>query len=148
MSPAAYCGELILLRIKIISLQSLNKKECFKVVNKRANRKKYHESKDHVSNKFMNLELTGIHLDITDDIRSYFNKKLHRLEFATSYIIDLLFKLIKEKPGYKIEATINFKWGGSAYIHVTGFEIYESIDKLFDKIELKVKKEKNKVKEH
>ena len=96
----------------------------------------------------MNLELSGIHLDITDDIRNYFNKKLPRLEFATNYIIDLLFKLIKEKHGFKLESTINFKWGTSAHIHVDGFDIYESIDKLFDKIELKIKKEKNKVQHH
>lgn len=115
------------------------------MVNKRVNRKKNYESKDRVSSRFMNLELTGIHLDITDDIRNYFNKKLHRLEFAAGYLIDLLFKIIKEKHGFQIEATINFKWGSSAHIHVAGFEIYESIDKLFDKIELKVKKEKNKV---
>ncbi|MBN2532066.1 MAG: ribosome-associated translation inhibitor RaiA [Spirochaetales bacterium] len=114
-------------------------------MNKSVNRKKNNESKDHVSDRFMNLELTGVHQDITDDIRNYFNKKLHRLEFAAGYLIDLLFKVIKEKHGYKLEATINFQWGSSAYIHVSGFEIYESIDKLFDKLELKVKKEKNKV---
>ena len=66
------------------------------MVNKRENRKKNHESKDNTASKFMNLELTGIHLDITDDIRNYYNKKLHRIEFASNYIIDLLFKLIKE----------------------------------------------------
>lgn len=118
------------------------------MVKKRVNRKKNHESKEQVSSRFMNLELTGIHLEITDDIRNYFYKKLHRLEFAASYLIDLLFRLIKEKHGFKIEATINFKWGSSAHIHVDGFEIYESIDKLFDKIESKVKKEKDKVQQH
>jgi putative sigma-54 modulation protein len=101
-----------------------------------------------VSKQFMNLELTGIHMDVTDELRNYFNKKLQRLEFATHYIIDLLFKLIKEKHGFKLEANVNFKWGGSAYVRVNCFEIFQGIDKLFDKIELKVKKEKNKVQKH
>lgn len=117
-------------------------------MNKKANRKKTDESKEFNARGFMNLELTGIHMDITDDIRDYLNKKLHRLEFAANYLIDLLFKIIKEKHGFKLESTINFKWGSSAHIHVDGFDIYESIDKLFDKLEIKVKKEKDKVQHH
>ncbi len=96
----------------------------------------------------MNFELSGIHMDITEDMRNYLNKKLPRLDFATEHIIDLLFKFIKEKHGYKIESTVNLSWGTSAYIHVDGFDIYESIDKLFDKMELKIKKEKNKIQDH
>ena len=129
------------------------------MINKKGNRKKdyaikkdhaikNYTEKNHIEGEFMNLDITGIHLDITDGMRNYINKKLHRLEFATNYIIDLLFRLIKEKHGYKIETTINLKWGTSAHVHVDGFDIYESIDKLFDKIEAKVKKEKNKVQQH
>lgn len=96
----------------------------------------------------MNFELSGIHMDITEDIRNYLNKKLPRLEFATEYIIDLIFKIIKEKHGFKVEANVNLSWGTSAQLHVDGFDVYESLDKLVDKIELKIKKEKNKVKDH
>jgi putative sigma-54 modulation protein len=96
----------------------------------------------------MNIEITGIHFNVTDAIRDSINKKLSRLEFAKSNIIDLLFKLIKENRMYKVEVTINFRWGSSAHISVDGFDVYEELDKLFDKIESKVKKEKSKIQEH
>ncbi|MBN1699238.1 MAG: ribosome-associated translation inhibitor RaiA [Spirochaetales bacterium] len=110
--------------------------------------KSTNQNNENLPKQFMNLELTGIHMDVTDELREYFNKKLQRLDFAAHYIIDLLFKLIKEKHGFKLEANVNFKWGGTAYVRVNCFEIFEGIDKLFDKIELKVKKEKSKVQKH
>lgn len=96
----------------------------------------------------MNLEVTGIHFNISDEIRQAIEKKLSRLEFAKSFIIDLLFKLVKENRMFKVEVTINFRWGSSAHISVDGFDVYEELDKLFDKIESKVKKEKNKIQDH
>ena len=105
-------------------------------------------SNSYMSGEYMNLELTGIHLDITDDLKDYINKKLHRLKFANSYIIDLHIRFIKEKHGHKLEATINFRWGSSAHVHVDAFDMYEGSDKLFDKIESKIKKEKDKVQQH
>lgn len=96
----------------------------------------------------MNIEITGIHFNVTDAIRDTIDKGLERLEFAKTNIIDLLFKLIKENRMYKVEVTINFRWGSSAHISVDGFDVYEELDKLFDKIESKVKKEKNKIQGH
>jgi len=96
----------------------------------------------------MNLEITGIHFNVSDEIRQAIEKKLSRLEFAQSFIIDLLFKLIKENRAYKAEVTINFRWGSSAHISVDGFDVYEELDKLFDKIEAKIKKEKSKIQDH
>ncbi len=104
--------------------------------------------KDGTTKGFMNFELSGIHVDIDDNIRSYFSKKLHRLEFASGYIIDLIFKIRKEKKGYTIESTFNLKWGNSGFVSVDCFDILEGVDKLFDKIELKIKKEKTKIQDH
>jgi putative sigma-54 modulation protein len=96
----------------------------------------------------MNIEITGIHFNVTDAIRDNIDKGLERLEFAKDNIIDFLFKLIKENRMYKVEVTINFRWGSSAHISVDGFDVYEELDKLFDKIESKVKKEKSKIQGH
>jgi putative sigma-54 modulation protein len=104
--------------------------------------------KDDIAKGFLNFELTGIHIDVDDNIRNYFSKKLHRLEFAAGYIIDLLFKIRKEKKGYKLESTFNLKWGNSGHVSVDCFEINEGVDKLFDTIELKIKKEKAKIQNH
>jgi putative sigma-54 modulation protein len=96
----------------------------------------------------MNTEIKGVHVEITDQIRDFVDKKMQRLEFAKEYLIDLLFHFSQEKSLYKLEANINFRWGHSIHVGEEGFDILEGIDKLFDKMELKISKEKKKVQEH
>ena len=96
----------------------------------------------------MNIDIKGVHVEITDKIRDYIDKKLHRLEFVSEHIIDLLLFLSHEGSQYSLEANINFRWGNSNHMRVKSFDIFEGIDKLFDKIELKVLKETNKILDH
>jgi putative sigma-54 modulation protein len=96
----------------------------------------------------MRTDIKGVHLDITQDIRTHIDRKLHKLEFASSMIMDLLFTLCREGSSFKIEVTINFRWGTSAHIGVEAFDILEGIDILFDKIDAKVTKEKDKIQQH
>jgi len=96
----------------------------------------------------MNIEIKGVHVEITDEMREYIDKKLHRLEFVAEYIIDLLVFVSQEKSQYNFEANINFRWGHSNHMRAKSFDIFEGIDKLFDKVELKVLKEKNKIQDH
>ena len=63
-------------------------------------------------------------------------------------VTDLLLAFSREKSLYKLEATVNFRWGTSTHIRVEGFELVEGIDALFDKLEPKIEKEKNKVQDH
>jgi len=96
----------------------------------------------------MNTDIKGVHVEITDQMREYIDKKLPRLDFVAEHIIDLLVILSQEGSQYSLEATINFRWGNSNHIQVKGFDVFEGIDKLFDKIEMKVLKEKNKIQDH
>ncbi len=96
----------------------------------------------------MNIEIKGIHVEITDKMRDYIDKKLHRLEFVAEHIIDLLVFVSQEKRRYNLEANINFRWGNSNHMRAKSFDIFEGIDKLFDKVEMKVLKEKNKIQDH
>ncbi|MBN2552699.1 MAG: ribosome-associated translation inhibitor RaiA [Spirochaetales bacterium] len=96
----------------------------------------------------MNIDIKGVHVEITDKIREYIDRKLHRLDFVAEHIIDLLLFVSQEGSQYSLEATINFRWGNSNHMRVKNFDIYEGVDKLFDKLELKVLKEKNKIQEH
>jgi putative sigma-54 modulation protein len=96
----------------------------------------------------MNIDIKGVHVDITDKMQDYINKKMHRLEFVAEYIIDLLLFVTQEKSQYRLEANINFRWGNSNHVRVKSFDVFEGIDKLFDKLELKVIKEKNKIQDH
>ena len=96
----------------------------------------------------MNIEIKGVHVEVTDKMRDYIDKKLHRLEFVSEHIIDLLVFVSQEKSQYNLEANINFRWGNSNHVRAKSFDIFEGIDKLFDKVELKVVKEKNKIQDH
>lgn len=96
----------------------------------------------------MNIEIQGVHVDITDKMRDYIDKKLHRIEFVSDHIIDLLLFVSQEKSQYSLEANVNFRWGNSNHMRVKTFDIFEGIDKLFDKVELKVIKEKKKIQDH
>jgi putative sigma-54 modulation protein len=96
----------------------------------------------------MNTEIKGVHVEVDDQVRDFIAKKMQRLEFARDYIVDLLYSLSQEKSRVRAEANINFRWGNSTHVGVAGFDIFEAIDKLVDKMELKIIKEKKKIQEH
>lgn len=96
----------------------------------------------------MKVDIKGVHVEITDKMRDYIDKKLHRLDFVDEHIIDLLFFVSQEKSQYALEANINFRWGNRNHMRVKSFGFFEGIDKLFDKVELKILKEKNRIQEH
>jgi putative sigma-54 modulation protein len=97
---------------------------------------------------YMRIDIRGIHVDVTDKIRDYFDKKMHKLDFARDMIIDLLVTISKEKSNFKIDATINFRWGNTAHISSDSFDVFEGIDSFIDKLETKVTKEKEKIQQH
>lgn len=97
----------------------------------------------------MNTEIKAVHFSIGSDTREYIEKKIHRLDFAKYLIVDLLITLTEEKKGFfKAEVTINFRWNVSSHIKEEAYDLIEAIDKLMDKIEKKVRREKEKVQDH
>ncbi len=96
----------------------------------------------------MNLDIKAVHFDVKDETREFIDKKVERVEFARDMIVDLLFTLTKERKGYITEAKLNFRWGLSTHLKVRAFDLHEALEKLIDKIDLKVKKEKGKIQKH
>jgi putative sigma-54 modulation protein len=96
----------------------------------------------------MTTDIRGVHLELSQRTRDYIDKKLPRLAFAEELVTDLLLAVSREKSLYKLDATVNFRWGASTHLHVEGFKLVEGIDALFDKLEPKLEKEKNKLKDH
>jgi len=96
----------------------------------------------------MNIDIKGIHLEVTEAIRQYINSKMPRLDFARDLIVDFLLNLTKEKSLFKIDVTVNFRWGSSIHMGVESFNLNSGIDDLFDRLEAKVEKEKSKIQEH
>jgi putative sigma-54 modulation protein len=94
----------------------------------------------------MNTDIKAIHFSLHDDAKTYLNKKLERLRNAENMIVDLIITLKKEKE-FNVDAKVNFRWGVSIHVSEDDFELTKAIDKMIDKLEAKITKEKEKVKE-
>mgnify|MGYP001164750263 CR=1 FL=1 len=94
----------------------------------------------------MTVDVRSVHFDLAAPSREYLDKKLERIEYAKDMIVDLIFVLTKEKD-FKAEATVNFRWGTSAHVEEHDYSLDAGIDKLIDRLEQKIAKEKDKVQE-
>lgn len=94
----------------------------------------------------MNTEIKAVHFSLKSEAKEYIEKKITRIRNAENMIIDLLFTLTKGKD-FSAEVTVNFRWGVSAHLKENDFELIPAIDKLMDKLDAKIAKEKEKVRE-
>ncbi|WP_027729039.1 HPF/RaiA family ribosome-associated protein [Treponema sp. C6A8] len=74
------------------------------------------------------------------------NTKLKRIAYAEDLIVDLLIK-IKHDKDFSFETTINFKWGATAHVEATDDDFAPGLNKMMDVLDMKIKKEKDKVQE-
>ena len=96
----------------------------------------------------MEVEIKGVHFAIEDETRELIEAKLEKLEFANEYIVDLHFTLTKENPDYAAEAKLHLSWGHSSVIKVRAYDLHEAVNALFDKLDHKVRKERDKITDH
>ena len=94
----------------------------------------------------MNTEIKAVHFTLRDETKEYLEKKIARIHNAENMIVDLLFTLTKGKD-FSVEVTVNFRWGVSIHLKERDFDLNPAIDKLMDKLDAKIAKEKEKVKE-
>ena len=94
----------------------------------------------------MNTEIKAVHFTLKEETREYLEKKIARIRNAENMIVDLLFTLTKEKV-FTAEAKVNFRWGVTIHQKEEDFELQVAIDKLMDKLNSNITKEKEKVKE-
>ena len=94
----------------------------------------------------MNTEIKAVHFTLNDDAKEYLNKKIERIHNAENMIVDLLITLTKQKE-FEAIATVNFRWGVSVHVEEKDFELLIAMDKMMDKLNAKITKEKEKVKE-
>ena len=94
----------------------------------------------------MNTEIKAVHFTLNDDAKEYIHRKIERIHNAENMIVDLLITVTKEKD-FDAEATVNFRWGVSIHVKERDFDLSAAIDQMMDKLETKITKEKEKVKE-
>ncbi len=95
----------------------------------------------------MNIDVRSVHFDLGEASTAYLNSKLERIDYAKDMIVDLIFVFTREAKGFKVEATVNFRWGLRAHIEEDSFELTPGIDRMFDRLEQKITKEKEKIQE-
>ena len=95
----------------------------------------------------MNLNLTGVHLDITPAIRAYVVNKLDRVNRHFDHVIDVNVVLSVEKLRQKVEANIHVR-GKEIHAEAVESDMYAAIDSLADKLNRQVLKHKEKQSAH
>ncbi|MDR3145713.1 MAG: ribosome-associated translation inhibitor RaiA [Treponema sp.] len=94
----------------------------------------------------MNTEIKAVHFTMKEDSKAYLDRKIARIHNAENMIVDLLITLTKDKD-FAAEATVNFRWGVSIHVKEHDFDLTPAIDKLMDKLDAKITKEKEKAKD-
>ena len=94
----------------------------------------------------MNLDIKAVHFSLHDDAKEYLNKKIERIRNAENMIVDMII-IIKKEKDFNAEANVNFRLGVSIHVSEEDFDLLKAIDKMMDKLEGKITKEKEKVKE-
>lgn len=96
----------------------------------------------------MKFDIKGVHYDITDVTRDFIAVKLEKLAYATDHVQDVVFTLTKETKDWKAEVKFAFRWGMPAHLEETALNLHEALEKLIDKMDMKISKEKEKVQNH
>ena len=73
-------------------------------------------------------------------------KKLDRIKYADELITDLIVR-VKQKKEYVFDATANFRWGTQAHVSANDFDFGAALNKMMDTLDIKIKKEKDKIQE-
>ena len=95
----------------------------------------------------MQLDLSGHHVEVTDSMRGYVEKKFERISRHFEQVIDVHCVLTVEKLRHKAEATLMLR-GNKIYADATEPNMYAAIDALADKLDRCVKKHQEKASDH
>ncbi len=93
----------------------------------------------------MQLNLKAVHFDLNPHQREHIDKRLQRLTYGRDYLHDLAITLTREGSMFHADASLHFRWGPTTHLRVSGYDVLEAFDRLFDKTQAKISKEKDKI---
>jgi putative sigma-54 modulation protein len=101
---------------------------------------------------FMNLTISGHHLEVTPALRSYVTGKLDRITRHFDQVVDVKVLLsienLKEKEGrQKAECNIHVK-GSDMFAESAHEDLYAAVDELVDKLDRQVVRHKDRLQNH
>ena len=92
----------------------------------------------------MDTSINAIGFVLSEDQQELINKKIERIKYADDLIVNCAIKIRHEKE-FTAEANVNFRWGATAHVQAEDFEFAASVNKMMDMLDMKVKKEKDKI---
>jgi putative sigma-54 modulation protein len=94
----------------------------------------------------MQITISGRHLEITEDIRSYVEKRAKKVESIFNRVVDLQVVLELEKSRYLTEITLATR---KATFHAQGetHDVFTSLDRVMDKIENQIRRHKERIRD-
>lgn len=95
----------------------------------------------------MQINLTGHHVDITEAMRNYVDSRFERLSRHLDHVLDAHVVLSVEKLRHSAEATLQVN-GGNLHAEATEDDMYAAIDALADKLDRRVRKHKERLRDH
>jgi putative sigma-54 modulation protein len=95
----------------------------------------------------MQLKVTGHHVEITESMRAYVEKRLDRVKRHFDHVIDVNVLMSVEKLQHKAEATVHVS-GNNLHADAIDTDMYAAIDALVDKLDRSVIKHKEKQRDH
>src|SRR5574344_1644708 len=95
---------------------------------------------------YMTKSISAIGFNFEKDQTDLIDQKLNRINYADDLIVDLILR-VKEDKKYFFDATVNFRWGANAHVTSDNYDFAAGLNKLMDMLDLKIKKEKDKVQE-
>ncbi len=96
--------------------------------------------------EIMTKSVTAVGFDLKTKESEMIEKKLERIHYAEDLIVDLIVR-IKHEQKYVFETTVNFRWGAQAHVSGEDFDFGAALNAMMDVLDVKVKKEKEKIQE-
>jgi putative sigma-54 modulation protein len=91
----------------------------------------------------MNLTVTGHHVDVTPAIRDYVTQKVGRIRRHFDHVIDVNVTLSVEKLRQMAEANVRVR-GRDIFVQSEDADMYAAIDRLIDKLDRQILRQKEK----
>jgi len=97
----------------------------------------------------MNLVIQGsANFSVSENIKDHISKRLEKLNYFKNHIKEINFHLDTEKHDFKIDVTVSVNKLGVLKFQAIDKSIYETIDKIIHKIDVKINREKSKIQDH
>jgi putative sigma-54 modulation protein len=95
----------------------------------------------------MRVNLSGHHVDVTPALRSYAERKLSRILRRFDRVIEVHCVLTVDKLRHRAESTVAVR-GPDIHAAAEAHDMYAAIDALADKLDRRVRKYKERLRDH